>query len=79
MLTIKADKPVEGVIVDILGHVKIAAEGMGVPYVLNKMLESEAERDKLVTLLAAGIYWVERDETLPVATKLFYAFLSGLG
>ncbi|MEK7721898.1 MAG: hypothetical protein AAB359_05865 [Elusimicrobiota bacterium] len=31
MLTTKADKPVEGVVVDILGHVKIAAEGMGVP------------------------------------------------
>lgn len=31
MLTIKADKPVEGGVVDILGHVKIAAEGMGVP------------------------------------------------
>ena len=47
--------------------------------VLNKMLESEAEREKLLTRLAAGIYWVERDKDLPAATRLFNAFLSGLG
>jgi len=45
---------------------------------LSKLVVSQAEREKFVTRLAAGIYWVERDETLPAATKLFNAFLSGL-
>lgn len=45
---------------------------------LNRLLESEAEREKLVTRFATGIYWVERDKALAAANNLFNAFLSGL-
>jgi len=44
---------------------------------LRKLLQKDAEKDRLITRLATGIKWAG-DEPLSAAEKLFNSFLSGL-